>query len=712
MSSSTRTPTARDTHRGDIAVGGDRHKGRRKKKRRDPTSVASLQSSSAGTASTSVATLVGSQPSVDTNFQSGLRAELAESRSLGLSSEIVRAEKDFLVLSGEVAQADDLLAHLERALEYQHELLVSTRSQLVAVDSASGGLREAKLRAEQEVVELRMLLEAQAAQHAAAQADAERLGEQVREQGEELRAAAAKIATHREAEAKAFVERRRLWEHTVEEWLQAGFTKRIDPIVYNVNKDIFVRLHELLSLEHAEREAQEQYLLHAGRVELDHLRSRLTAEVTELSAQLDALQSERFDFNAQLAASLTTYLKGELKAKGDWAAELERELSGMQVALRDMRREHDQREAARVRERDGSLEPLSLQLTSLAQKSASLVRERQALTENDPRKLLERQQELVERAQDEARRDRLAREKLAAELKAEKSAHAIVRSQLAERSGEIAERALEFGEKEYYQVTVGHLEEMQHAKEAELKAAKEEFEAALGEQEGRAAELSTEVEDLRKQRQTMALSLSQYATLEAEWGETKEAHDAALAQLKKENKVLKKKVQKLPQLEKAIAESSQSEVSKLKREAQHLQARLEMTEASLLSVTEAKAELQRHVDDLVTEKETSLWLAKEEHAETSDALGNRVRRLQATVLRGVLRHWLYRLEAACFKGWCVYTSHRRIAKQIRDVERGGGNDILSDEEGAIGAHGRAHGATQQRLAAAVNEGLQKFSNFF
>ena len=63
-----------------------------------------------------------------------------------------------------------------------------------------------------------------------------------------------------------------------------------------------------------------------------------------------------------------------------------------------------------------------------------------------------------------------------AELQAEKSAHANAKRQLERHAGEMASKSLEFGEKEYYQVTVGHLEELQRAKDAEIDEAREAHE--------------------------------------------------------------------------------------------------------------------------------------------------------------------------------------------------------------------------------------------
>ena len=69
------------------------------------------------------------------------------------------------------------------------------------------------------------------------------------------------------------------------------------------------------------------------------------------------------------------------------------------------------------------------------------------------------------------------------------------------------------------QVTVTHLEELQQAKDDEMQAMRDQLGLKLAEREADATRLEGELADLRKQRQTMALSLAQYATLEAQWGQ-------------------------------------------------------------------------------------------------------------------------------------------------------------------------------------------------
>ena len=90
------------------------------------------------------------------------------------------------------------------------------------------------------------------------------------------------------------------------------------------------------------------------------------------------------------------------------------------------------------------------------------------LVETDPRAMLDRQARQLEEAKAAAAVDRQAREVAEATLASERRALQEARAKLARHKSEVDERSLEFGEKEYYQVTVSHLQELQEAKDGEI----------------------------------------------------------------------------------------------------------------------------------------------------------------------------------------------------------------------------------------------------
>ena len=295
------------------------------------------------------------------NLDASLRAELAETRALGLGTEAVRFQYELAALRGEVGQADGLIARCEAALKQQHELLMAARAQLVEADTVNADMREDKLRAEHEAGELRVVLKSQMAKQVDLQAQLDKLMSDMAEQGEVFRQTAAKIAAHREAEGKAFAERRRIWERTIDDWLKDGFSKRIDPILYSVNQPVYARLSELLSEEQAQREHQAEYLKLASAHEIQTLRGRLGERVSQTEALHAELVQQRSDFSAALSSSLSSFVKAEMAAKAARIASLERESRVILEELRDTRATHDRRDAERAAAVGATLQPMQVQ---------------------------------------------------------------------------------------------------------------------------------------------------------------------------------------------------------------------------------------------------------------------------------------------------------------------------------------------------------------
>lgn len=630
----------------------------------------------------------------------------------------MRREKDLLVVTSELSQADLLSAHLDGALQHQAELLAQAQAQLVQGDAAAGEQRELRVRAEHEASELRMLLDAAAARQRSAQAEVERLSKAMAVQGEELRAVADKLHAHRDSESKAFATRRSIWERTVEEWLTSGFNKRIDPLVYNANKDVFARLQELLGEEQAQREAQSSYLAHASSAELETLRASLGSRIRELEAQNDELMRERFDFGEKLSQSLTAYLKDEIATRDAKIVRLESQLSKTHGTLKELRVAQDEGSRQLLANLQAALAPLSAQVGSLQENAAELHRSRQELAEDDPRSVIERQQRLVDEAQAQAKRDRLARDKLAAELDGERAEHAIARQQLEMGAKDMASRSMEFGEKEYYQVTVGHLQELQRAKDDEIAALNSEHSAKTRELDEERARLQSELDAMRNQRQTQSSALANYASQEAEWSSKVEGLSAQLAKLQKDNRALKKRASRLPGLEKQLAELEREDVARLKLTVQQLDSRLLTANEQLAQMSQGKQQLEVELEELRMEQEANVWMANEQFAEKEDVLRRQARRLKEGLAMRVLRQWLLRNIGRCFKAWSIYVVRKQIRREARTGAQGSfirrqlrqQPDSSDDEQGPSRGPSRSQSTSvppQQRIADAIN-GLANF----
>lgn len=194
-------------------------------------------------------------------------------------------------------------------------------------------------------------------------------------------------------------------------------------------------------------------------------------------------------------------------------------------------------------------------------------------------------------------------------------------------------------------------------------------EAALGERKTEIEGLEAEVARLRKERQTMAVSLSQYATLEAEWGEAKEGREGEMSKLRRENRALKKKAAKLPALEKAVADSGHDEVVRLRSEAEQMETRCRLSETSMAMIAEENASLKAELKQLRAEGAASSWVAQEQLADTQSALQLQAQRIKEGLANRVIRMWLQHTLAKVWKAWAMYVMRRQIRRAALQGER-------------------------------------------
>jgi len=653
------------------------------------------------------------------SFDAALRAELAEAKALALSSEAVRHGADMLALRSEVARADALIVCCEDALLRQHDFLTATRAQLVEADHFIGELREEKLRAEQAGAELKLVLKQQLAKQDAIEAQLDRTLAQMGEQGELFRQSAATIAAHRDAEARAFGERRRIWEKTIDEWLRAGFSKRIDPLLMNTNLPVYTRLGELLVEEQAQREHQMEYLKISQVHEVETLRAHFKQRLAEADAQYAELRQQTHDFDEALGVALTNYLKGELAAKTSKVMALEREVRLLQSELRDTRERHDHREAERQRHMESALAPLLEDVRRLEHGVSTMADERKQLAGSDPRVLIDRKQKLLDEAQAEAAKERSERERVEALLRAERTAHSSAKAALEKMRLETAAKSMEFGEKEYYQVALSRLEEQQQVKEAEIKELVSMHSAKLAACEAEMAEARDELAELRRQRKMMALSLAEYATLEAQWVETKEAASIEMSRLRHESKALKHKAAKVPGLEAKLADSSYDEVVKLRTENSQLRARMTLLEKERDQSLAHVAKLQETIGELEQSKQAQIWLSSETQAAHLETLMKQVQRLKDGLGHRIVLQWARSTVFHCWKAWHLYVVRRQDRRQLGYSQLSSRDD---EKPGALRASGQAAPGLPSALAPLADiatvqarqlgNTMTKLANFF
>ena len=128
---------------------------------------------------------------------------------------------------------------------------------------------------------------------------------------------------------------------------------------------------------------------------------------------------------------------------------------------------------------------------------------------------------------------------------------------------------------------------------------------------------------------------------------------------------MRKRVDKLPQLEEAYANSSIEVVKKLRREVRQLEKRLSDGEESLSRIEASRGQLQAEGESLQAEGVAATWAAKEEYADVLDKLERQTIRLKEGLAQRVLRLWVLRGVSRCLKHWRLYVIKRSLRREMR-----------------------------------------------
>ena len=441
--------------------------------------------------------------------------EISEAQLLKLQADTRRLQAEILAMGGEVGLADDLVAHLDAALRQQDGLLASTRLELEQALGEAEQAREAAVMLRQEAAEQRALLQQEQALVVSLQARFSEAQQLLAAQSDEFHASTAKLAQAREVEAHAFGERRAVWETTINEWLREGHNKRIDPILYNVNKPVYELLRELLVEEAARSNQLMECFQQTLANELRGVRASLEARARDAEEARASLASMRSDFATELRSVLSAHLRGELERKQARVAALEKEIRNAQAMVREAKAAHGRKQEQRLERLAQLVRPLVEESGSVSIKVEQHIGGRKALLEaDDPRHVLERATQEADAAQARVRESSAAQGRMAQELQVERDHRLRLEARVHELEGDIVKRSLQFGEKEYYQRSVSQLEEQTRLTASEVDAVRSTMEERLEAQQQQTAALQGEVSQLREQRTAMAASLSHYAALE------------------------------------------------------------------------------------------------------------------------------------------------------------------------------------------------------
>ena len=571
---------------------------------------------------------------------------------------------DALALGGEIGIVARRLYHCDAALRAQHEEIIEARSVLQEALGVQGELRETKLRAESEVRLLRILLEYQQAALTVGGAAASEFEEAMRIQGEELEVAESKLLAHREVESKAFLERRRLWDKCMDEWLPMSYNKRID-LSQGANVDVFNRLRDLLATEQKERQAQIAYLQHAKAAEEDSVHSRAHSRAAWLEEQVLALQQEHNDYEADLQRAIVTHLKEEMDIRDARVLGLEREGEAVKHHVNELGRRHDEHANQRLMNLTRAVDPL---LSAAKSRGFDLAERAANLPADHPSAMLTRCKVILEASHEEGRVTRMECDKLNKQLRDERGAHKLARAQLEALAGRMGALEDEYTLKEQYLAEVRQLEEEGNMLDEEMRGRVEDHNNQVSQQERQNEHLRATLSDMRKQHKTMGMSLAQYASLESEWGEKTDARDRTLKRLEKAVKKLRRQDERVVELEAAVAESSHDDVVRLQSEVEQLNTRIELVEGSVKAAERRREEEAANVEDLRENQSVASWMAKEANNEKVQQLEEVNRKLkEGRAVRIVKMRTALKGVGRCLHAWGLYVRKERMRRQLANA---------------------------------------------
>lgn len=555
----------------------------------------------------------------------------------------------------DVKQADRLLDDCEAALILQRNLLIDVQQSLVGLEHSCDTLAKATYKIQREAVELQHLTEKLA--HSAADMVVAQSTHCCRGS---LFAAAAQTHAQRDTELQAFQHRVHMWEQSVEDWQDAGTNKRYDSLVYSVNHAVFLSTQRMLAEEAKHIERHASYPEEASSTASAVARVAHTAQFNDLKAQHDSSMSQRADFAESLAASLSDYLRNRLTGNILKSTHAENELRAGYAQVRDVRPVHGQRGQPAREAWTRALLPLSLCASNLEAnfpvvKSEMAVVHREALAGGQTHQV----QILVRQAQAQAGRERARRDTVAAGLDAEARAHAATRARLEVRTNDLSRQALGFGEHEYMQLTRDQTMDAKHDRGKELGVVHTAQNMRLEAARVLYTRTGGDLTHLRQARMVMALSLAQYAMLEARWSRKLEEQLHTTASLSEQHNTLKASAEELPRLEAAFAAASSQQCTCFERENIAIRQRLSGVEGQLFSACARNAQLVAESGRLQAEAGVTCWAASEEARAREDKLLAQAKRLKEGLVLRVLRQWLLRNINRCFKAWATAFVRRR-----------------------------------------------------
>ena len=175
--------------------------------------------------------VLSSAPSRDA-FNVQLRAERAEALVVQLRAQLHGQTVEAFMFGQEVKLADDLTAVCEATQQEQHATLHELTVELTTLRATCSEQRESVMHSSRLIKDLEIVVKSSEAALVAERAALTTAKAKYHEQGDVWRAGAERIRADRQTDAIKKLERFRVWEDTISQWLEDGRNKKLEDIVY------------------------------------------------------------------------------------------------------------------------------------------------------------------------------------------------------------------------------------------------------------------------------------------------------------------------------------------------------------------------------------------------------------------------------------------------------------------------------------------------
>lgn len=518
-----------------------------------------------------------------------------------------------------------------------------------------------------------------------------------REQAAIWKLGADQIRDGRAADAKGKVARLRVWETKIARWLDEGYHKKLDALVYAENKRLYDSLALMLRDEYTCLDASQKAWEQCTVAEKGQELAAAVGELQETRSLLTDMKKHRTDLERETSKIVQGFYNAEMAEMSTALERVSQQLANERGAAKehwDTHSEHARRRRAEARtQNDGVVARLQL----IDDEMKAVVLQREMLAHNDPRSLLQAERQKNDELCVGLADARAERDTAKSRMEAEMAKRMDVQQALQKRDNEIQSRRLEFGEKEHLHLTLQAERSKASIASKRLGETQGDFEARLNEERARMGQVEEERLGIKDQARQMAASLAHYATLEAVWVEESDGMKAALEKVRTELGPLRRSAKRVGELEAVLTawdvEAQKEKVKKLTQRVAQLEKELKIKERDYQRVVRAEADkkvqIQHDADEARSMQHAQHWAVQNEQEAREEVLLSQILKLKEGIATKVLSQRASGAKMRTWKSWSTYVlkrKHLRLASP--EVELSGDE---APDNGLLKSMGKAFG---------------------